>query len=251
MEGACPKRDTGAAQETVAARPEPQAPGPSDMEVFDLTLPLRPGMPVEPGDPPVEFERVRSHETDGFEVAEFRIGSHAGTHVDAPRHFFAEGATLDQYPIDRFVGAGVVLDCRRESVEAAGAHEAARPYEAIGGVRSAGKPALIDAQVLTECLSLHPLPPGGFALLWTEGALLTLEAAQLLVAAGAGLVGTDGPSLDKDPYPVHRLLLGAGMLLVENLYRLDRLGPGPVTCAFLPLAVIGTDGAPVRAVAWR
>jgi kynurenine formamidase len=221
------------------------------LEVFDLTLPLRPGMPVEPGDPPVEFERVRSHETDGFAVAEFRIGSHAGTHVDAPRHFFAEGATLDQYPIDRFVGPGVVLDCRRGSAGVAGVHEAACPCGATGAARFAGEPEFIDAQALAERLSPHPLPPGGFALLWTEGALLSLEAAQLLVAAGAGLVGTDGPSLDEDPYPVHRLLLETGVLLVENLYGLDRLGPGPVTCAFLPLAVIGTDGAPVRAVAWR
>jgi kynurenine formamidase len=64
-------------------------------------------------------------------------------------------------------------------------------------------------------------------------------------------VGTDAPSLDAEPYPVHRLLLGHGVLLAENLRGLDRLGPGPVTCAFLPLAVVGTDGAPVRAVAWR
>ena len=56
------------------------------------------------GRPPVEFERVRSHETDGFEVAEFRIGSHAGTHVDAPATSLQR--TLDQYPIDRFVGRG-------------------------------------------------------------------------------------------------------------------------------------------------
>jgi kynurenine formamidase len=89
------------------------------------------------------------------------------------------------------------------------------------------------------------------ALLWTEGASLTPEGAELLIAAGAGLVGTDAPSLDAEPHPVHRLLLKQDVLIAENLRGLARLGPGPVTCAFLPLPVVGTDGAPMRAVAWR
>jgi arylformamidase len=88
-------------------------------------------------------------------------------------------------------------------------------------------------------------------LLWTEGALLTLAAAQVLLDAGAALVGTDAPSLDETPYPVHRLLLGHDVLIAENLSGLERVGRGLVTCAFLPLAVTGADGAPVRAIAWR
>lgn len=69
--------------------------------------------------------------------------------------------------------------------------------------------------------------------------------------AGPALVGTDAPSLDDEPYPVHRLLLEHNVLLAENLCKLEQLGPGPVTCAFLPLPIVGTDAAPVRAVAWR
>jgi len=88
-------------------------------------------------------------------------------------------------------------------------------------------------------------------LLWTSGAFLTVEAARVLLNAGVGVVGTDGPSLDAPPHPVHRLLLGHGVLLAENLTGLERVGPGPVTCAFLPLALVGIDGAPVRAIAWR
>jgi kynurenine formamidase len=81
--------------------------------------------------------------------------------------------------------------------------------------------------------------------------LLTDDAVQTLPATGAGLVGTDAASLDEAPYPAHHLLLGAGVLLAENLTNLDRLGPGPVTCAFLPLPLVEADGAPMRAVAWR
>jgi arylformamidase len=88
-------------------------------------------------------------------------------------------------------------------------------------------------------------------LLLTEGALLSVEAAQLLLDQGVGLVGTDAPGLDDEPYPVHMLLLGHDVLVAENLRGLDRLEPGPVMCACLPLALVGADGSPVRVVAWR
>jgi len=200
------------------------------MEVVDLTMPLCDGLPGYPGDPPVAIARVRSHETDGYQVTQVCVGSHSGTHLDAPRHFFRRGPTLDQYPAARLVGPGVVVDCRPVSVEV---------------------PSLIDAPILAERLAPYTVPSNGFVLLWMEGALLAPDAAQSLLEAGAALVGTDGPSLDAPPYPVHRLFLGHGVLLAENLRGLDRLGPGPVTCAFLPLALPDADGAPVRAVAWR
>jgi arylformamidase len=195
------------------------------MQIVDLTLPLNPGIPGLPGDPAVTFVRTRTHDIDGYEVTQICLGSHAGTHVDAPRHFFPGGATVDRFPLERLVGPGVIIDCRPAS----------------GG----------GAGLLAEALRLYPVPPGGLALLWTEGTLLSVEAAQVLLDAGVSLVGTDAPSLDAEPYPVHRLLLGHGVLIAENLCGLERLGPGPVTCAFLPLAVSETDGAPVRAVAWR
>ena len=83
------------------------------MKVVDLTRPLVSGMPVFPGDPPVAVERVRTHDEDGFEVSRVCVGSHSGTHVDAPRHFFPEGATLDEFPAGRFVGRGVIVDLRQ------------------------------------------------------------------------------------------------------------------------------------------
>lgn len=204
------------------------------MELFDLTLPLWSGMPVYPGDPHVSFTPARSHEADGYQVTHLCLGSHTGTHLDAPRHFFAGGATLDEYPLDRLVGPGVVVDCR----------PVATPH-------GTATPPVIDAAFLAGQLRTVPVPHGGLVLLWTEGAFLAVDAARLLLDSGAGLVGTDAPSLDEHPYPVHRLLLSHGVLLAENLCGLYRLGSGPVTCAFLPLAALGADAAPVRAVAWR
>jgi len=83
---------------------------PSSEEWFDLTLPVRPGMPVYPGDPPVAFLRHCAHETNGFEVTAVRLGTHAGTHVDAPSHFLPSGGAVDRLAIAALVGPARVID---------------------------------------------------------------------------------------------------------------------------------------------
>ena len=211
-----------------------------NLKIVDLTRPLRPETPVFLGDPPITLARVADHNADGYEVTQICLGSHSGTHLDAPRHFFPEGATLSDYPIERLIAEGVVLD-----------------------VRSA--PAgIVGRDLLAARLEQWPVKRGDFVLLWTgmaaenatealQGATLSPAAAALLIDLGVALVGTDGAGLDLEgeSYPVHRLLLGAGVLLAENLCNLELLGPGRVQCVFLPLALEDTDGAPVRAVAWR
>ncbi len=208
------------------------------MELFDLTLPLHPGMSVCPGDPEVTFVRTCSHSTDGYEVTQLCLGTHSGTHIDAPRHFFLDGSTLDQFTLDRLVRPGVIVDCR--------------PAGGGGSAPAAQAEAhIVETKVLAERLRFCPVPPGGFVLLWTEGAPLAADAGPLLLGTGASLVGIDAPSIDAEPHPVHKLLLQNEVLLAENLCGLSRPGTGLVTCAFLPLAVVGTDGAPVRAIVWR
>jgi len=198
------------------------------VELFDLTQTVYETMPVYPGDPPVSVAKARSHEVDGYEVGRFCMGCHTGTHLDAPRHFFPDGATLDQYPVERFVGPAVLVDCDTNVVA-----------------------DVIEGDVLAERLAPAGLPAGAKVLIRTGGRPLTAEAAQLLVTARAGLVGVDTASPDAEPYPVHRLLLGNDILILENLEGLDRLEPGPLMCACLPLALTGTDAAPARVIVWR
>ena len=209
------------------------------MELYDLSLPLSPRTPVHPGDPEVCFTLARSHAKDGYQVTQISLGSHTGTHLDAPRHFLPHGATLDEYPLERLVGPGVLVDCRP--------NRTAGP--ATTGVTR--EPPCVDAALLSERMAPFRFAAGGIVILWTEGALLTADATEILLSADPGLVGTDSSSLDCDPYPVHQILLSRGILIAENLCGLDRLGPGPATFAFLPLALLDTDGAPVRAIAWR
>jgi kynurenine formamidase len=203
--------------------------------IVDLSRPLSPDTPVLPGDPAVTLRPAAEHSPHGYEVTHISLGSHSGTHIDAPRHFYPEGAFLSDYPVERFVGRGVVLDVRVPP----------------GGV--------VDRGLVAKRLEGLVLEPGDFVLLWTGqdpevascGPVLTSEAASLLVGLGVTLVGTDACGLDEEPYPIHRLLLGADVLLVEGLRNLDLLRPGRVQCVFLPLPVVHTDGAPIRAIAWR
>ncbi|MBC7294185.1 MAG: cyclase family protein [Thermoleophilia bacterium] len=202
---------------------------------------------MAPSDPPVVLQPFLTHDRDGFAVTQICLGSHSGTHIDAPRHFFPDGAALTELPVDRFIRRTVVLDVRPTA-------------EAF----ARGVPA----EALEALLRELPPNPGDFVLLWTNGAHLPLPAAQLLLGCRPSLVGTDGPSFDPPggggepadraagdsadsaPYPVHRLLLGAGIILAENLCSLDEIAGRVVTCAILPLALDAPDGAPVRAVAW-
>jgi kynurenine formamidase len=275
------------------------------MDVYDLTHPLTPQTPVHEGDAPVSLTRIRLHDPDGYQVTRISLGSHSGTHLDAPRHFFPNGATLDTFHADRFVRRGWVVDVRPPEVVAPGhtagpqpsiespqppvlpplptlsapqivftpgpaAAASQNPVSLVSAEEAlaAGSPPMgtahpdnvprapapvprVGPDLLADRLRDVEIEPGDFLLLWTGGALLADDALPLLVETGAGLVGTDAFSLDDAPYPAHTLLLARGVLLAENLANLDRIGPGPVMCAFLPLLWPESDGAPMRAVAWR
>lgn len=78
------------------------------MRLLDLTLPLRDRMPGYPGDPPVRVRQVRSLESHGFRLHEIALGSHAGTHVNAPWHMARAGARLEELPLGSFAARAVV-----------------------------------------------------------------------------------------------------------------------------------------------
>lgn len=190
---------------------------------IDISLPIGPEMPVWPGDPRVVVEPIsRVEDGDVAAVSRLALGTHTGTHVDPPAHFVPGGLTVDGLPLELLVGPAVVID-------------------AAGG-------APIDARLL-EALGV---PPGTARLLLrTQAAtgLVTLDGAEWLVDRGVRLVGVDTLSIEPetDDYPVHRVLLGGGVIIVEGL-DLTAAPPGPYELLCLPLRVAGGDGAPARAV---
>ncbi len=219
-----------------------QAQRPPASDPIDLTQPMGSGMPAYPADPPVEIVAYRSHDTDGYAATQLRLGTHSGTHVDAPSHFLVDGATIDSYPPARFFGAGVVLDLR------------------------AGPRELDEATMRAAATAAGGLETGDFAVLWTgwdthfgddfmvEHPFLTPDAAQVLLETGVSLVATDALNVDSSEggeFPVHPLLLGADVLIVENLRGLAALGSGRAFFAFVPLRLKGLDGSPIRALSWK
>jgi kynurenine formamidase len=80
------------------------------MKIVDLTLPIHTGMPVFPGDPEAQVEVVQTIENDGWEMRRLHMNGHDGTHVNVPSHGISGGKTLDDYPLDAFVGEAVLFE---------------------------------------------------------------------------------------------------------------------------------------------
>jgi arylformamidase len=130
------------------------------VEVIDVTVPIRPGMPVYPGDPAVRTELAAAiSRGDAYNVTRLDLGVHTGTHVDAPAHVIDGAAGVDALPLDALVGPAEVVDFPGDMLDAARVL-----------LRTAG-----------------------------SGATLTLPDAKALVACGVLLVGIDGATIgDED-----------------------------------------------------
>ncbi|HEX4246682.1 MAG TPA: cyclase family protein [Pseudonocardia sp.] len=218
------------------------------MRIVDLSVPVRAGMQVYPGDPAVQLDRAVEQEVDGVNVLAIHAGSHTGTHVDAPFHVLAGGARLDELDLGLFHGPAVVADVRGLLPRAAIGWPALEPYAPRLG------PGVV--LVLHTGWSEHFGTPEYLAHPW-----LTADAARRIVATGVRTVALDtlspdptgsapGPVSSDGPFPAHHVLLGAGGVIVENLTNVAAMAElaDPVLSCF-PLALAGADGAPVRAVA--
>lgn len=210
-----------------------------EIQIVDLSWPVRPGMPMFPGDPPVSCTPLGRLETHGYASHLVSLPAHSGTHVDAPAHVLEGGAALADLPLHRFAGAGVVLDLRdRDGL----AVTAANLLPHLAWLRSQ-QPAF--ALLLTGDGARFGEPD-----YYTHGAYLTPEAALLLAGQGLSGIGLDAGSadpLEATGLPAHRALLSAGLVIVENLRALEQLPPAGFVFVCLP--VLGADGSPVRAAA--
>ena len=204
------------------------------MKVFDISVPNGPGQHVYPGDPEPRIDAVRQiSRGDVCNLSLLTMGSHTGTHVDAPYHFLADGPTLGEVPLDRMVGEALVLDLRgRQAVDRAAL---------AGGAIKAGDIVLC----LTDNSRRWERPE-----FQRDFTYLTEDAATFLVAAGVRAIGMDYLSIEKfgsPDFPVHRILLGAGVFVIEGL-DLRAITPGRYTLVCLPLKFPTLDGAPARAI---
>ena len=208
--------------------------------VFDLTQPLTADIPRFPGDPEVRIEPLAGFEP--WQISALALGTHSGTHMDAPRHRIASGAGIGEYGPDRLIGTGIVIDAfgldDNQPIAAA----------AIDPVREAIAPGWFvvfrtdwDHYWRQDRYFRHPY--------------LSPELATALVDLKAGLVAIDALSVDStvdSGSEAHVILLGADVLIAENLRGLSALEANtPYQFAFLPLSLGPADGSPARVVAWN
>jgi arylformamidase len=201
---------------------------------IDVSVPIREGMALWPGDPRVRMKRVSDVERgDTYTVTDISFGSHTGTHVDAPRHVLATGMTADMMPMSVAMGRARVIEVKDK--------ESIKPEElAPHGIRQ-------SERILFKTANSARKREEQFT---QDYVYLSKEASDLLVRAGVVLVGIDGPSLEKfagDEAYAHKALLGAGIWVVEGL-NLKEVKTGSYHMACLPLKLAFSDGAPARVV---
>jgi kynurenine formamidase len=176
-------------------------------------------------------------------VSRIVLGTHQGTHLDAPFHFFADGAAVDQIPLERFFGPARLVD-----LAPGGSLEPKTPITAEMFQRHAEafEPgARVVYRTGWDRMFDHPE-------FFTDLPSLTLEAAQWIADQRIGLLGMDTPTPSKIAgRECHYALLKTGVeiVIVEGLANLDQL-PERFTLIGFPLNLTGRDGSPIRAVAW-
>lgn len=196
------------------------------MQLWDISPPLGPATPVYPGDPP-----YRRGVHQGFsancpvEVSTLSFSAHFGAHVDAPRHWDAQGSTVGELPLHRFIGP-----CQ-----------------------------LIELSDLEALITLAPRLParllvrtgaGIGASVWPD---LPAEQIHALAQRGVDLIGIDTPSIDRvnsTDLPAHQAARLHGLIVLEGL-QLDTVEPGDYELIALPLKLIDAEASPVRAVLRR
>jgi len=202
------------------------------MKLYDVTLPVSPGLPVWPGDPPVKVERVRRME-DGAKnnLSHLACSVHVGTHVDAPLHFIADGTDVVSLPLDALIGPARVVeipDTDEITIGTLARFDLSRVERLLFKTRNSD----LSRDVFHR-----------------DFAAVALDAAQWLVQHGVRLVGVDYFSVERfgGDGSVHRALLGAGVIVVEGLDLRD-VSPGDYALYCLPMKLVGSEGAPARVV---
>ncbi len=208
------------------------------MKIFDISVRVGTESITYPGDTSYSRELIWSIKDSGIcNLSKLEMSAHCGTHLDAPLHFCDDGKSIDQIPIDQFILTAWVVEI--------------------------SNPELITAEEINN-LSL-PIKKGEALLFKTINSLsgqccrgnfeeifvyLSLEAAELCVAKGAGLVGIDYVSIEQysnNAFPSHHEILGNDTLILEGL-NLKQVPVGKYTLLCLPLKLEGCEASPVRAI---
>lgn len=210
-------------------------------EVIDLSVPMKNlDTPVFPGYPqPLRFN-FTTVQKEGYASFVWLFAEHTSTHVDSPAHFFDGALTIDQVPLNRYMGPGLVLDFKNK-----------------------GRMSEISAEEIKSSLKKKNLRPveGSVILFhtgftdrssspeWLEHPAINESACRYLVGLKPNAVGFDAPSPDHPPFPAHKILLPEKIAVFENLWNLDKLYGKEFFFFGPPLRLFGGSASPARAIA--
>lgn len=238
----------------------------STTKFIDLSHSLSPETQIYPSDPEFTITPHAIHGKDGYCVHKLSLGTHTGTHIDAPYHFFAEGKTIDQIPLSQFVGEAVVIDL-----------SPGLPSQTLTtGLQERDRVTWKDLEHHAEFMK-----PGSIVLIntgWSKAhyrtpkyidhPYLASEVADELLSRGVRVVGVDTLNPDETPpspevecpggFKFHEQFLGGGGLITENVTNLEELIEAQRSTPsqkwivnLMPLNLAGADGSPVRAFAYN
>jgi arylformamidase len=205
---------------------------------IDITAPIDPKtVPIYPGDAPAKLEFLQQMDQGGkLTLSSFALGAHTGTHVDAPMHFIKGGASLDQIPLERFIGEVRVIDCSPDATAVTAAelnkHEWKGAQRIFFRTRNSQNKWMTDPTFHKDFTYIAP------------------DAAQLLADANVQLVGIDYISAEQFGAPepkTHRILLGKNIPIIEGLDLRD-VKPGDYDLMLLPMRVVDHEAASARAL---
>ena len=199
-------------------------------------------MPVYPGDPSPSFESYSTLQKDGVNLTKITMGSHTGTHVDAPRHFIRDGIGIDRIPLNKLIGEAYVADLSKKPIG--------------GGITSKDLRRELETEIASDdIVAIYT----GCSEHWGDKSInrdytyLTEDAADYLVSKKVRAVGIDFLSVEKfkaTEHLVHKTLLGNGIFIVESLSNaLNQFVGQRILMICMPIKLRDGDGAPSRVVA--
>lgn len=210
------------------------------MQLIDLSLAIDSDMPRFGGTPPVYVAHSHRLDEAGFRMCTVLLGNHAGTHLDAPAHFLADGKTVENVQLERCIGEAIVLDLSDKA-------SSTDPIT-VDDLIAAGAESITGCRLLIRTdWDRHFGDPGYF----TDFPPLAPETAGWFASEGVWLVGVDLPTLHQTEFArMHETMLSADIAIIESLANLRLLSQPRVFFSGLPIKLAGADGAPVRAVAY-
>lgn len=208
------------------------------MPTIDLSQPLNAGLSIYPGDRTPRITPIATLNHDGYRAKWLELGSHSGTHIDAPAHLLAAGKTLDQFPAHQFHGQAQIIDCR----------------QAVGVITLPFLQERLPSSMGIEFILLQTgwCQHWGTAAYLTGFPILTAEASLWLSTFPLKGIGIDAISLDptaSSKLPNHHCFLEKDILLIENLTNLAQIPRSSCQLICLPLLICDSDGAPARVLA--